>query len=545
MSGNKTFRWQAQSLKSKDSLYGSSSKLPYCDCDYPKFSLDSFWENIDCNTENEDLVEDVIWSKDYDKGVAADDEQAVTSTKKGSIETVFPKVHGVPKRKTALPIIKKSPEIRMQEIEDIVMQHDIFRNIDGNLCMWNGRYYRQLNALSFLEEVRRIMPKEQLDRVSRFGRFREAYDYMMANEKLKRQFTSDDMATAKHMIVFQNGMYNAEKDKLIASSSKYPVLFEVNAHYLGEGRMETPYMDSIIRNATQNDREILRRFYQCLGYIYAQGNEAKKFFVFGTAADSGKSIIGEFIGKTLGSDNIASVPLGKFGDRFSLGNISQKVLNYDMDLPAGKLDEAVVQKLKQLTGDARIACEEKFVQGRTVIHHCKFLFATNHPIRLKQSDEAFYRRMILIPFMHSVADEDKDYRLLDKLWEERDAIVTKAAHAYRELYRDNFIFAESGVADDMRDAWSNTCDSGEMKKFFDRYVEVLPGDNTSFVPTEGIFKCYQQYCEENGRIVLESEKPQFSKKFRKEFNIPSAKRRVAGYDSPVNGYIGIRLQREI
>lgn len=93
------------------------------------------------------------------------------------------------------------------------------------------------------------------------------------------------------MIVFQNGIYNAEKDALINSTSKYPVLFEINAEYLGNEEVQTPYMDKIIMQATGGDVDTLERFYQCLGYIYSQGTEAKKFFVFGTAPDSGKALL--------------------------------------------------------------------------------------------------------------------------------------------------------------------------------------------------------------------------------------------------------------
>lgn len=357
-------------------------------------------------------------------------------------------------------------EIRMQEIEEIILKKAVFRNIDGNLCVWNGRYYRQLDSHLFAQEVRKLMSETDQKRISRFGRFRETYEYMLANEKLKKQFSAAEISASKHMIVFQNGMYDAENNKLVPWNHKYPVLFDINANYIEDEKVETPCMDSIINRATQNDKEVLKRFYQCLGYIYSQGNDAKKFFIFGTAPDSGKSIIGEFIAQTLGEENVSTLSLNDFSKQFALGTINQKVLNYNMDLPANELGSGVVQKLKQLTGDVRIDCEEKYVQGRTVVHHCKFLFATNHSIRLKQEDEAFYNRLVLIPFMYSVEEADKDYQLLEKLWQERDAIATRAAHAYRKLYKNNYIFAKSSMADDMLSKWKGHCETSFIKEFF-------------------------------------------------------------------------------
>lgn len=266
--------------------------------------------------------------------------------------------------------------------------------------------------------------------------------------------------------------------------------------------------------------------------------------MLGTAPDSGKSIIGEFLGKLLGAENVSTISLDNFGGRFALGTINQKVLNYNMDLSAVELDTSVVQRLKQLTGDARIDCEEKYVQGRTVTHHCKFLFATNHPIRLKQDDEAFYRRLVLIPFSYSVDEYEKDYDLQEKIWEERDAIATKAAHEYRKLLRHNFIFEKSDVAESIVNEWRSAGESELIKQFFSQYFEYDPNAYEQFMPTDILFQKYKEFCGNNGKVVLEVDKPQFSKRIRSIFKLTSSKKRVKGYSSPVNGYVGIYAKGE-
>lgn len=543
MSGNKCFLRQAQSFDAMDFLQNTSGAMACQSHPDLQFSLEKTWHEVnkqirekyhdeEISHENIDVVSNMIKSTQ---------EQIDTDVSNASLTERNGLLHSVPSAVS----IKMPSEIRMQEIEEIIMENAVFRNIDGNLCVWNGRFYKQLSVTSFAQEVRKLMPQAQQNRISRFSRFKEAYDYMLANEKIKQKFTSSAMSAAKHMIVFKNGMYEAEENELIPSTPKYPVLFDINANYVEEKHIQTPYMDSIINQATNGDQEVLKRFYQCLGYICAQGNEAKKFFVFGTAPDSGKSIIGEFLGKLLGADHVSSISLNSLGGRFALGTINQKVLNYNMDLPAAELDTGVVQKLKQLTGDARIDCEEKYVQGRTVKHHCKFLFATNHPIRLRQEDDAFYRRLLLIPFISSVEDSDKDYHLAERIWEERDAIATKAAHAYRKLYQNNYMFEESQLADSMLDEWRCTGENAMMKQFFNYYFEVDQDDHAAFMPTDLIFKAYQEYCSKNGENILESDKPFFSKKFRNVFPFQSAKRRVAGYNSPVNGYLGIRLREQL
>ncbi len=223
--------------------------------------------------------------------------------------------------------------------------------IYGNLCIWNGHYYRQLNRQQFAQEVRKLIPPDKQKQISRYSRINEAYEYMLANDSIKNKFTDNQIAAAKRMIVFNNGIYDAKKGKLRELSSFYPVIFKVDADYRGERNLDTENMDKVINNASGNDEDVLELFYQVLGYIISQGIDAKKFFVFATASDSGKSIIGEFLGRLLGEDNIATVPLNNLGSRFAIGSIQNKILNYNMDLPDQELDNNSVQRLKQLTGD--------------------------------------------------------------------------------------------------------------------------------------------------------------------------------------------------
>lgn len=519
MSGNRFFTWQVQPLDVVDELESTAIAFSI---PQTQFDIETEWEEAYKMLEKDEI----------------DFEPDFESEFKFENTTTATVVSEVKENKLAVP---KAKELRMQEIEELILQNATVRKIGETLCIWNGSYYQRMNVDSFVKEARKLIPKKMQKQISCFNKLPEGYKYMMANDDLAGKFKAKDIAAAKHMIVFRNGIYNAKENMFISSNPRYPVLFKVDAEYLDDAKVDTPCMDSVINQATGNDKDVLKRFYQGLGYIYSQGAEAKKFLVFGIAPDSGKSIIGEFIARTIGENNVSAISLNDFGVRFKLGNITRMALNYNMDLPAGTLDNKAVQQLKLLTGDAKIDCEEKNVQNRTAEHHCKFLFATNHPIRLKEEDEAFYRRLLLIPFIHSVNDEDRDYQLSEKLWEERHAIVTRAAHAYRELYNNNFIFQESSLADEMLNEWRETGNTKYLKDFFYQYCELVSEDEDAFVPTDALFKAFQKFCDEKGRHIFDKEKPQFSKQFRNTFGIPASKRRIEGYNSPVNGYIGIRL----
>lgn len=513
MSGNKFFR-KSPSLSSENSEYHSTANL--------------FWEKPTIHAANLSL--DMEWDS------ALQDLNDNKEVEINDIETVGNN-EMIPKTVTT---VAKEQEVRMQEIEEIIFNSVIMREIYGNLCTWRKDKYQILDFQMFTQDVRRILPDAHQKQIRSFNKFKEAYSYIQASPALKG-FTDAEMEKTKHMIVFRNGIYEAQSKKIIACTPAYPILFNVNANFLQNNKREAPYFEEIINRATGFDQEVLELTYQVLGYIYSQGNTAKKFFVMGTASDSGKSVIGEFIAKTLGDDNVSCIPLNDFGTRFKLGTINKRVLNYNMDLPAVEIDRNSVQQLKELTGDSRIECEEKYVQGKTVKHHCKFLFATNHPIRLKYDDEAFYRRMILIPFINSVTEKDKDYELPEKLWRERDAIATKAAYAYSRLLENNFVFQKSELADRMINEWREVDNDDLLKSFFNERCKLVDGD--SFIPTDVIFCQYKTFCMMKGKDNIMLDIGQFSRKFHALYNLKMDKRRVPGYKSSVNGYLGLDVIR--
>lgn len=436
---------------------------------------------------------------------------------------------------------KKS--IGMQEMENCMLQSSITRKVYGRLCIWNNECYVQLSPTSFAKAVRGVLPQDMQNKISRFSIFNDAYRYMHANNELDDRFSEQCVEETKLMICCKNGVFNAGTGKLSPHDPNYPVYFCIDAEYDSSDK-DTSVMDDLIDKATGNDKAVKRLFYEVLGYIISQNASVKKFFVFGTAPDSGKSVIGEFIGKLLGEDNISTIELHNMSKPFASGTISLKVLNYNMDLPAKPIDEQAVQKLKQWTGDPRVNSEIKFVQDETVYHHCKLLFATNHPIKLKSDDDAFFNRLVLIPFVRSVSEEDKDYELGKKLWQSRNAIVTKAAKAYKGLCDNNFVFTQSIMAQNMIESWRNRPADYLLSRFIDDRCIIDIGNTAIFTPTEELFRAFQEYWTSQGQEVRDEDKYMFSRRLHEGTRLEPHKKRVKGYPSPVNGYYGIALKDE-
>lgn len=434
--------------------------------------------------------------------------------------------------------------MRMQEIERFALDMLTIVNDRGSLRGWNGSAYPILTPITFAKEVRKVLPEYLQDKIPSYKSFSEAFQYMKANNSLTDAFSEENVEKAKKMISLQNGVVAADEKGLLRHSREYPIYFTVDAEYVSSDK-DASVMDNLIDRASGNDKSVKKLFYEVLGYIISQNSTAKKFFVFATAPDSGKSIIGEFIGRLIGDENTSNVELHNLGEKFVSGTISNKVLNYNMDLKASPVTQEVAQKLKQWTGDSKTDSECKYVQGESVYHHCKFLFATNHPIRLKEDDDAFYNRLVLIPFINSVDECDKDHDLGKKLWNARHAIVTKAVKAYRRLYENNFVFTQCRLAEDMIDSWRNRPSDYRIRLFVDEMCEINREEITIFTPTEELFRAYQQFWGAKAYEIADDEKINFSKQLHEGTRLEAKKKRHSGYASPVHGYCGIKLRRGV
>ena len=70
-------------------------------------------------------------------------------------------------------------------------------------------------------------------------------------------------------------------------------------------------------------------------------------------------------------------------------------------------------------GGDLITINEKYVPQFKYQNRGKFIFASNHPIQLAEDDEAFWERMVFLPFQYSVSKPEQDMDLLKKLLKEK------------------------------------------------------------------------------------------------------------------------------
>ena len=147
-------------------------------------------------------------------------------------------------------------------------------------------------------------------------------------------------------------------------------------------------------------KDIEERLWMALGYLLVEPARGKFFFIMGYARDSGKSIWGNFVQKLFPEEAISNLSLRELGGKFETESLLDARINISLDLPRERLDVSAVSKLKRITGGDGVEIQRKNQRSKKLHRRIKFLFASNFPLEIEGEDEAFFKRVVYLPFTH-------------------------------------------------------------------------------------------------------------------------------------------------
>ena len=265
----------------------------------------------------------------------------------------------------------------------------------------------------------------------------------------------------QNLVAFENGLLDLRSGNLIPPSPRYEVFYQLRTIYVENQRH--PCFDAFLQSVTHGDNLLAQRIFEVIGYLLVSDSSKKYFFLFQGAADSGKSILANFIRGGFNPEATVSLNFDDLTGHFAPANLVGKQFCLSMDLPSSPIKAKSASVCKGVTGGDYLSADVKYKDYITFLSHAKFLFGSNHPLLTQDYDPAFFKRAITVPFQYSVALEAQDPYLLQKLNGERSAIVFDAVQAYFALrargYRFSGNFPVNGVfVNDLTQGKSDTSD---------------------------------------------------------------------------------------
>lgn len=436
----------------------------------------------------------------------------------------------------ALPASPSVSRSSMQIVEDHLLEKVFIRRLYGVLYLYNGKYYEPLSEADYGILLRRESDEAIISLLKNFRQFKDGYEFLLSNPDIEFKDYNKESVKYKTVIAFKNVLLDAETGKTYEHHPDYPIIFGVNARY-NKHPDDTPYWDYFIESVSQGDEKIKTLIHEMIGYLLLQGNDGKCFFVLAPAPNSGKSLFGDFIESFFRDEYVAHIPIDNLGRRFAMGSLWKTELNVSMDLPQSTLSTDTVSQVKTLTGDSKIAAEEKYLPISTALNRCKFVFGTNFQLSISVPDRAFWDRVIIVPFLYEVPRKDRKTDLLAHLIEEKDDVLSKCIPYVKKLIHRNYEFTMPEASVSMKNAWSgNTGDA--IVKFFSRCCKF--SDNSEGIPVGKLYGCFLNFCDRHGLLPGVGDDRNFSRQVKKKYpEIRQKKRRTPDAKNPVSFFVNV------
>lgn len=341
------------------------------------------------------------------------------------------------KKKSVVGMIsEEAKHLSAYDMAQDLMSRLPMRLIKGALYAFDGKVYRFVTV----DVMQRLIVKHCRDYIKTVGTpsiIKQIYDFIRAEPNISR----DGLRQNVRYVVMENGLLDLGTLALRPFDPHTFVTARLNGKFLREKAGQCPTFNAFISTITGGDTLLEKRIWEAIGYALVPDSKGKVFFLFQGVPNSGKSLLGDFIASCFDEDAVTSMDFNALGLQFGPSSLVGKSLCQAMDLAAAPWDAKAVGVLKALTGNDLISADVKYQPRIMFRNTATFIFGSNHAVTTATNDEAFFERLVVIPFAHNVPHEKQDRTLLDKLIAERDAIISTAILHYIELRKNNYRFS--------------------------------------------------------------------------------------------------------
>jgi len=226
-------------------------------------------------------------------------------------------------------------------------------------------------------------------------------------------------------------------------------------------------------------------FQEIVGYCLIADTRYQKFFVLIGSGSNGKSVALTMLTELLGDENVSSVPIEDFADKFALESTVDKLANIVNEVEDSKrLPEGIIKKY---VSAERITVTRKHLKDIQVKPTARLLLSTNEMPAFKDRSNGMSRRFVPLRFPISIPPEERDPLLVSKLVPELPGIFLWALDGLRRLHqRGDFELPEASQAL-IEEARPDRLSADVF------LTEACEADENGWIPTEALYGLYRDW----------------------------------------------------
>ncbi|MDB5239610.1 MAG: phage/plasmid primase, family protein [Spirosoma sp.] len=269
------------------------------------------------------------------------------------------------------------------------------------------------------------------------------------------------------------------------------------------------YLDRVLPEKELQD--ILSEF---LGYVFLREPKLEKCLVLYGAGANGKSVFYEVSTALLGPENVLTFGLSHFKHEYNRAVLSGKLLNYGSELNAG-LDSDLFKQLASVEPmQARLPYKNPFM----IRNYAKMAFNANELPREVEHTEAFFRRLLIVPFEVTIPETERNPDLAHNIIRDELAGVFNWVLTGLNRLLENREFTNSPSVRDAIEQYRKESDTVAL--FLDENGYV-PSPNT-YLYLKEFYAKYRFFCVDNGNRSLSLQN--FSSRLRRHLGYTITRR---------------------
>lgn len=388
---------------------------------------------------------------------------------------------------------------------------------------------------TYRDLARRMQDEDERLRALKFADSLEGHARLQAGLAIAR--SQPDLAFGQNhwdlnpdLLGLPNGVLNLETGAFRTGTPEDCISLRVGIPYAPDA--QAPLFTKFLKEIFAGNEEVIHFLQTVIGYALTGHNREQCFFLFVGNGSNGKSVLLKTL-QTLLGDYAMTTPFSTF-ERGAMNSTNTNDLAAMMGkrmVVASETTEGALlneARLKSLTGgeltSARFLHQEYFEFTPVV----KIFLSVNHPPRVSDDTEGFWRRMRRFDFPVQFLGDQVDAKLDQKLAAELPGVLNWALAGARAWYQEG-LRVPATVA---LSTQTYRKDSDPLDGFLHESCEL----GASFWASEDkLYRAYRTYCETQMLKAYEIfPSGRFQGRLRRTFD-----RQAEG---PEMGYLGIRLK---
>lgn len=291
-----------------------------------------------------------------------------------------------------------------------------------------------------------------------------------------------------------NGTYDLETGVLSDHSHDDLFTTQMQANYDPDAQCDR--WRGFLQEMLGDDQTKIDVFQEYIGYcLDINVNIEVILFLLGRGAN-GKSVACDAVKRVIGQGNYDTISLDDLKNKNYIAELLGKLVNISTESQSKA--EVYESNLKRLASGEEIKVDRKFKHPFTFRSNCKHIYCLNNLPRVGDRTDAFFRRIIPIPFNRKVESSKRILRLGALIAEEEaSGILNWMIEGYQRLRAAKWNFTQSPQVIELLDEYRK--DNNNVINFVEEECNQKLG---LFCTNREAYERYQKWCKDSGSQPL-------------------------------------------